>query len=177
MHPAQRPYRTGSRRPVRAYPQPSRQPALRARPHSGGGRLRHRPRSLFGHRTTSRHGWPPTWCGSRTASWPSIGTYSRTRRPEPIEERIAHVRRPLPRMTQTGESRGRTAIRSGQPSGPSTWSGQTAAHVVRAGAPSCATTFRKSRPWICSLSPPSASSCSTLWSLSGWIGVSLSGSM
>jgi hypothetical protein len=29
------------------------------------------------------HGWPPTWCGSRTASWPSIGTYSMTRRPEP----------------------------------------------------------------------------------------------
>jgi hypothetical protein len=26
--------------------------------------------------------WPPTWCGSRTASWPSIGTYSKTRRPK-----------------------------------------------------------------------------------------------
>ena len=29
------------------------------------------------------HGWPPTWCGSRTASWPSIRTYSKPRRPEP----------------------------------------------------------------------------------------------
>ena len=38
--------------------------------------------------------------------------------PSRIEERIAHVRRPLPRMTQTGESRGRTAIRSGRPSPP-----------------------------------------------------------
>jgi hypothetical protein len=44
------------------------------------------------------HGWPPTWCGSRTASWPSTGTYSKPRRPGRIEERIAHVRRPLPRM-------------------------------------------------------------------------------
>ena len=56
---------------------------------------------------------------------------------------------------------------------PSTWSGQTAAHPVRAGAPSCATICRRSRPWSCSLSRPSASSCSTLWSLSGWLGVSL----
>jgi hypothetical protein len=30
-----------------------------------------------------RHGSPPTWCGSRTASWRSIGTYFRTRRAQP----------------------------------------------------------------------------------------------
>jgi hypothetical protein len=35
---------------------------------------------------------------------------------------------------------------------------------------------RTSRRWICWWSRPSASTCSTFWSLSGWLGESLSGS-
>jgi hypothetical protein len=48
IHPTQRSHRSGSRGAVRACPQPSRQPALRARPRSGGGRLRYRPWPLLG---------------------------------------------------------------------------------------------------------------------------------
>src|SRR5262245_7216738 len=51
-----------------------------------------------------------------------------------------------------------------------------ATRLVRAGAPSCVTTHRTSQPWICSWFQPSALSSSTLWSLSGWLGESLSGS-
>jgi hypothetical protein len=44
-------------------------------------------------------------------------------------------------------------------------------------APSCAIICRTSRLWICSWFGPLALSSSTFWSLSGWLGVSLSGSM
>jgi hypothetical protein len=43
-------------------------------------------------------------------------------------------------------------------------------------ARSCAIICRILRPWICLWCRPSASTCSTSWSLSGWPGVSLSGS-
>jgi hypothetical protein len=42
---------------------------------------------------------------------------------------------------------------------------------------SCITMRRTSRPWICSWFRPSALSSSTFWSLSGWLGASLSGSV
>jgi hypothetical protein len=45
------------------------------------------------------------------------------------------------------------------------------------GAPSCAAICRTSQPWICSWFRPSALTCSTFWSLSGWLGESLYGSM
>src|SRR5438876_9793338 len=59
---------------------------------------------------------------------------------------------------------------------PNTWPREVI-HLVRAGAPSCVTMRRTSQPWICSLFRPLALTCSTFWSLSGWLGESLSGSM
>jgi hypothetical protein len=41
----------------------------------------------------------------------------------------------------------------------------------------CVTMRRASQPWICSWSQPSALACSAFWSLFGWLGESLSGSM
>ena len=52
----------------------------------------------------------------------------------------------------------------------------TIGRLVSAGAPSCATICRRSQPWTCSWSRPSALTCCTFWSLSGWLGASLSGS-
>jgi hypothetical protein len=51
------------------------------------------------------------------------------------------------------------------------------ARPVRAGAPLCVTMQRILQPWIYSWFRPSALSSSTFWSLFGWLGASLSGSM
>src|SRR6266516_1174004 len=59
---------------------------------------------------------------------------------------------------------------------PSTWP-RKAIRLVRAGAPSCVTMCRTSQPWICSWFQPSALCSSTFWSLSGWLGEILCGSM
>jgi len=50
-------------------------------------------------------------------------------------------------------------------------------HSGRAGARFCVTMRRASQPWICSWSRPSALTCSMCWSLFGWLGESLSGSI
>src|SRR4029453_5001575 len=52
-----------------------------------------------------------------------------------------------------------------------------AARLVRAGAHSCATIGRRWQPWTCSWSRPLALTYCTSWSLSDWLGASLSGSV
>jgi hypothetical protein len=59
---------------------------------------------------------------------------------------------------------------------PSTWPGEMS-RLVRVGALFCATMRRTLQPWIYSWSRPLASTCPTFWSLFGWFGESLFGSM